>query len=105
MCTGTETYGGGPQSYILRLSGPSEGNWSFWLEVKFDAALNLFSFTIKAELLFWLIIFQASSSEALRVDLSVLDQKLVGPAKTLKNAFPNWVDVVGYSNFLSTYTF
>lgn len=75
---GTETYGGGPQSYILRLSGPSEGNWSFWLE--------------------------ASSSEALRVDLSVLDQKLVGPAKTLKNAFPNWVDVVGYSNFLSTYT-
>ena len=41
ICTGTETYGGGPQSYICRLSGPSDGNWTFWLEVKFDAVLNL----------------------------------------------------------------
>lgn len=55
LSTGTETYDGGPQSYILRLSGPSEGNWSFWLEVKFQAALNFFSFTIKAEFLFCLI--------------------------------------------------
>ncbi|XP_027191959.1 uncharacterized protein [Cicer arietinum] len=76
---GTETYDGGPQSYILRLSGPSEGNWSFWLE--------------------------ANSSEALRVDLSVLDQKLVDPAKRLKDLFPKWVDVVAYSSFISSYTF
>ncbi|KAK7319050.1 hypothetical protein RJT34_03760 [Clitoria ternatea] len=74
---GTETYGGGPQSYISRLSGPSDGNWTFWLE--------------------------ANSSEALRVDLSVLDQKLVGPAKRLKSLFPNWVDVVAYSSFMSSY--
>lgn len=40
ICTGTETHGGGPQSYILRLSGPSDGNWTFWLEVKFDAVFN-----------------------------------------------------------------
>jgi hypothetical protein len=68
-----------PQSYILRLSGPSDGNWSFWLE--------------------------ANSSEALRVELSVLDQKLVDPAKRLKNLFPKWVDVVAYSSFISSYTF
>ncbi|KAE9603054.1 putative peptidase M28 [Lupinus albus] len=76
---GTETYGGGPQSYICRLSGPSDSNWTFWLE--------------------------ANSSEALRVDLAVLDQKLVGPAKRLKNLFPDWVDVTGYSSFMSSYIF
>ncbi|PNX84398.1 endoplasmic reticulum metallopeptidase 1-like protein [Trifolium pratense] len=76
---GTEAYGGGPPSYILRLSGPSDRNWSFWLE--------------------------ANSSEALRVELSVLDQKLVDPAKRLKNLFPKWVDVVAYSSFISCYTF
>ncbi|XP_057419329.1 uncharacterized protein LOC130713574 [Lotus japonicus] len=76
---GTETYGGGPPSYICRFSGPSDRNWTFWLE--------------------------ANSSEALRVDLTVLDQKLVDPAKRLKDLFPNWVDVIAYSSFMSTYTF
>ncbi|XP_050898371.1 uncharacterized protein LOC127105245 isoform X2 [Lathyrus oleraceus] len=76
---GTEAYGGGPPSYILRLSGPSDRNWSFWLE--------------------------ANSSEALRVEVSVLDQKLVDPAKILKSVFPDWVDVVAYSSFISSYTF
>ncbi|KAK7359388.1 hypothetical protein VNO77_01346 [Canavalia gladiata] len=76
---GTETYGDGPPSYICRLSGPSDGNWTFWLE--------------------------ANSSEALRVDLAVLDQKLVYPAKRLKGLFPNWVDVVSYSSFMSSYIF
>ncbi|XP_058731795.1 uncharacterized protein LOC131603496 isoform X1 [Vicia villosa] len=76
---GTEAYNGGPPSYILRLSGPSDRNWSFWLE--------------------------ANSSEALRVEVSVLDQKLVDPAKRLKSVFPKWVDVVAYSSFISSYTF
>ncbi|KAK7246987.1 hypothetical protein RIF29_41861 [Crotalaria pallida] len=76
---GTESYGGGPQSYICRLSGPSDRNWTFWLE--------------------------ANSSEALRVDLAVLDQKLVAPAKRLKGLFPNWVDVTAYSSFMSRYIF
>ncbi|KAL5055448.1 hypothetical protein RYX36_036130 [Vicia faba] len=76
---GTEAYDGGPPSYILRLSGPSDRNWSFWLE--------------------------ANSSEALRVEVSVLDQKLVDPAKRLKSVFPKWVDVVAYSSFISSYTF
>ncbi|XP_027341973.1 endoplasmic reticulum metallopeptidase 1 isoform X2 [Abrus precatorius] len=76
---GTESYDGGPQSYICRLSGASDENWTFWLE--------------------------ANSSEALRVDLAVLDQKLFGPAKRLKDLFPDWVDVVAYSNFMSSYIF
>lgn len=79
ICTGTETYGDGPQSYICRLSGPSDGNWTFWLE--------------------------ANNSEALRVDLAILDQKLVDPIKRLKNLFPDWVDVVAYSSFMSSYIF
>ncbi|XP_020229778.1 endoplasmic reticulum metallopeptidase 1 isoform X1 [Cajanus cajan] len=79
LLPGTETYGGGPQSYICRLSGPSDGNWTFWLE--------------------------ANSSEALRVDLAVLDQKLVSPAKRLKDLFPDWVDVVAYSSYMSSYIF
>ncbi|CAL0306366.1 unnamed protein product [Lupinus luteus] len=74
---GTETYGGGPRSYICRLSGPSDSNWTFWLE--------------------------ANNSEALRVDLAVLEQKLVGPANRLKGLFPDWVDVTAYSSFMSSY--
>ncbi|KAK4283475.1 hypothetical protein QN277_000422 [Acacia crassicarpa] len=73
----TETAENGPPSYILRLSGASDENWNFWLE--------------------------ANNSQALRVDLAVLDQKLVEPAKKLKGLFPDWVDVVAYSSFLSTY--
>ncbi|KAG5015281.1 hypothetical protein AAZX31_08G100500 [Glycine max] len=79
LLPGTETYGDGPQSYICRLSGPSDGNWTFWLE--------------------------ANNSEALRVDLAILDQKLVDPIKRLKNLFPDWVDVVAYSSFMSSYIF
>ncbi|WVZ21753.1 hypothetical protein V8G54_000297 [Vigna mungo] len=65
LLPGTEIFGGGPQSYICRLSGPSDGNWTFWLE--------------------------ANSSEALRVDVAVLDQKLVDPMKRLKDLFPDWI--------------
>ncbi|KAF7813617.1 endoplasmic reticulum metallopeptidase 1 isoform X1 [Senna tora] len=75
----TETADGGPPSYILRLSGASDENWNFWLE--------------------------ANSSQALRVELAVIDQKLVEPAKRLKGLFPEWVDVVAYSGFLSSYSF
>ncbi|KAE9601111.1 hypothetical protein Lal_00023902 [Lupinus albus] len=79
MLPGTESYGGGPQSYICRLSGASDSNWTFWLE--------------------------ANSSEAIRVDMAVLNQKLIGPAKRLKGLFPDWVDVTAYSSFMSTYLF
>ncbi|KAK4597650.1 hypothetical protein RGQ29_015254 [Quercus rubra] len=70
---------GGPPSYILRLSGASHENWTFWLE--------------------------ASSSEKLSVQVSVLDQNLFGPAKKLKSLFPDWVDVTAYSSFISNYIF
>ncbi|KAL5973045.1 hypothetical protein ACLOJK_039852, partial [Asimina triloba] len=47
----TERIDGGPPSHVLRLSGRSRENWTFWLE--------------------------ANSSEALRVDVAVLDQYLM----------------------------
>ncbi|XP_028772181.1 endoplasmic reticulum metallopeptidase 1 [Neltuma alba] len=75
----TETADSGPPSYILRLSGASDEDWNFWLE--------------------------ANNSQALRVDLAVLDQKLAEPAKKLKGLFPEWVDVLAYSSFLSSYIF
>ncbi|KAK9277748.1 hypothetical protein L1049_007295 [Liquidambar formosana] len=74
-----ETADGGPPSHICRLSGTSHENWTFWLE--------------------------ASSSEALRVEVAVLDQYLVDSARKLKGLFPNWVDVTAYSSFLSSYIF
>ncbi|KAK2636775.1 hypothetical protein Ddye_031567 [Dipteronia dyeriana] len=74
-----ETLNGGPPSYILRLSGSSPENWTFWLE--------------------------ANSSEHLRMDVAVLDQVLVDEAKKLKGLFPNWIDVTAYSSFISRYLF
>ncbi|XP_044490558.1 endoplasmic reticulum metallopeptidase 1 [Mangifera indica] len=74
-----ETVNGGPPSYICRLSGSSHENWTFWLE--------------------------ASSSEGLRVQVSVLDQVLTDEAKKLKSLFPDWADVTAYSSFISTYIF
>lgn len=70
---------GSPPSYICRLSGSSHENWTFWLE--------------------------ANSSEALRVDVAVLDQHLVDASTKLKGLFPSWVDVTAYSSFLSSYIF
>ncbi|CAB4263997.1 unnamed protein product [Prunus armeniaca] len=75
----TETADGGPPSYICRLSGASPENWTFWLE--------------------------ASSSEDLKVEVAVIDQYMVDEAKQLKGLFPEWVDVVAYSGFLSSYIF
>lgn len=74
-----ETIGGGPPSYICRFSGSSHKNWTFWLE--------------------------ASSSEDLKVEVAVLEQNLVDAAKKLKSLFPDWVDVIAYSSFMSSYTF
>ncbi|CAA6664062.1 unnamed protein product [Spirodela intermedia] len=74
-----ERINGGPPSYICRLSGKSHENWAFWLE--------------------------ASSSEALRVDLAVLDQYLLDGPKRLKGLFPNWVDVIASSPFFQATTF
>ncbi|XXG50237.1 hypothetical protein AAC387_Pa02g4285 [Persea americana] len=70
---------GSPPSYICRLSGSGLENWTFWLE--------------------------ANSSEALRVDLAVLDQYLVDDLRKLKDLFPSWVDVTAYSSFMSSYLF
>ncbi|TQE09255.1 hypothetical protein C1H46_005190 [Malus baccata] len=77
--TATETNDGGPPSYICRLSGASSENWNFWLE--------------------------ASGSEDLRVDVAVIDQYMVDETKKLRGLFPEWVDVVAYSSFLSSYIF
>ncbi|XP_008445498.2 uncharacterized protein LOC103488498 isoform X1 [Cucumis melo] len=74
-----EKLAGGPPSYICRLSGASDENWTFWLEAK--------------------------SQEKLRIDIAVLDQKLTNEVKRLKSLFPDWVDVIAYSSFMSTYTF
>ncbi|KAJ0972606.1 hypothetical protein J5N97_020565 [Dioscorea zingiberensis] len=74
-----ETSSGTPPSYICRLSGTSHENWTFWLE--------------------------ANTSEALRVEVAVLDQYLVDDAKKLKSLFPRWVDVTAFSTFFSVYNF
>ncbi|KAJ6851924.1 endoplasmic reticulum metallopeptidase 1 isoform X1 [Iris pallida] len=74
-----ESIDGGPPSYILRLSGSSDENWKFWLE--------------------------ANSSDAMRVELAVLDQYIVDEVKKLKSLFPNWADITAYSSFMSTYHF
>lgn len=49
--------------------------------------------------------FQANSDEDLRVEVAALDQYMVGSAKKLKGLFPDWVDVVAYSSFMSSYVF
>lgn len=36
MFTAPEIVGGGPPSYICRLSGVGHENWTFWLEVNAD---------------------------------------------------------------------
>ncbi|XP_011041497.1 PREDICTED: endoplasmic reticulum metallopeptidase 1-like isoform X1 [Populus euphratica] len=74
-----ETVEGGPPSYILRLSGSSQANWTFWLE--------------------------ASSSDDLRVEVAVVDQVLDDEAQRLKGLFPDWADVTAYSSFMSSYIF
>ena len=48
---------------------------------------------------------QAKSQEKLRIDIAVLDQKLTNEVKWVKSLFPDWVDVIAYSSFMSTYTF
>ncbi|CAD5163629.1 unnamed protein product [Musa acuminata subsp. malaccensis] len=72
-----EKISGGPPSYICRLSGSSNESWTFWLE--------------------------ANSSEALRMDVAVLDQYLVDDTKKLKSFFPSWADVTAFSTFFSSY--
>ncbi|KAK9707559.1 hypothetical protein RND81_07G204800 [Saponaria officinalis] len=74
-----EVIGGSPPSYICRLSGASKEKWVFWLE--------------------------ANSSEPLRVEVAALDQHLVDATKYLKDRFPDWVDIVAYTSFMSSYSF
>lgn len=71
--------GHGPPSYILRLSGASHENWTFWLEAK--------------------------NSEPLRVDVAVMDQHLTESAMKLKGLFPKWMDVASFSSFMSSHVF
>ncbi|XP_021744889.1 endoplasmic reticulum metallopeptidase 1-like isoform X1 [Chenopodium quinoa] len=73
-----ETIDGGPPSYICRLSGASYEKWAFWLE--------------------------ANSSEPLRVEVAALDQHLLESAKDMKHRFPEWIDIVAYTSFMSSYT-
>nr|CAB3452636.1 unnamed protein product [Digitaria exilis] len=72
-----ETISGGPPSYVCRLSGKSDMDWSFWLE--------------------------ANSSESLRIDVAVLDHYLVDSTKELKRLFPSWADVIAFTSYFSTY--
>ncbi|XP_052205121.1 uncharacterized protein LOC127809959 isoform X2 [Diospyros lotus] len=74
-----ERLNGGPPSYMCRLSGASQDNWTFWLE--------------------------ASSSEAIRIEVAVLDQYLWESASKLKGLFPEWMDVIAYTSFMSSYVF
>ncbi|GAB2297617.1 hypothetical protein Dimus_031709 [Dionaea muscipula] len=70
---------GGPPSFICRLSGASHETWTFWLE--------------------------ANSSQSLRVDVAVLDQYLLEETDTISGHFPDWVDVIAYTSFMSSYLF
>ncbi|KAG9147643.1 hypothetical protein Leryth_015725 [Lithospermum erythrorhizon] len=79
MLPAPEVVGHGPASYICRLSGASHENWTFWLE--------------------------ANSSEAIRVELAVVEQHLTEPVTKLKGLFPSWMDVTAYASFRSTHFF
>ncbi|XP_010314171.1 uncharacterized protein [Solanum lycopersicum] len=74
-----EKTGNGPPSYICRLSGAGDKNWTFWLE--------------------------ANSSESIKIDVAVVDQYLTESAAKLKAIFPDWVDVTAFSSFISAYVF
>ncbi|TKW31574.1 hypothetical protein SEVIR_2G114200v4 [Setaria viridis] len=77
MLPAPQSVSGGPPSYICRLSGKSDVDWSFWLE--------------------------ANSSESLRIDVAVLDQYIVDSTKKLKSLFPSWADLTAFTTFFSTY--
>ncbi|TVT97634.1 hypothetical protein EJB05_57125, partial [Eragrostis curvula] len=77
MLPAPQLVSGGPPSYVCRLSGKSDMDWSFWLE--------------------------ANSSESLRIDVAVLDQYLVDSTNNLKNLFPSWADLTAFTTFFSTY--
>ncbi|KAJ0544977.1 putative peptidase M28 [Helianthus annuus] len=70
---------GAPPSYICRLSGVANENWTFWLET--------------------------NSSGDIRIEVGVVEQYLMDSMKILKSRFPEWVDIIALSSFLSTYIF
>nr|XP_043638114.1 endoplasmic reticulum metallopeptidase 1 isoform X2 [Erigeron canadensis] len=70
---------GTPPSYICRLSGVAKENWSFWLET--------------------------NGPGDIRIEVGVVEQHLMESMKKLKSRFPEWVDVIAFSSFLSTYIF
>ncbi|KVI05717.1 Peptidase M28 [Cynara cardunculus var. scolymus] len=69
---------GGPPSYICRLSGVAQENWTFWLET--------------------------NSSGAIHIDVGVVEQYLMESMKKLKDSFPTWVDVIAFSNCIAYVT-
>lgn len=48
---------------------------------------------------------QTNSPGDIRIEVGVVEQYLMESMKNLKGRFPNWVDVIAFSSFLSTYTF
>ncbi|KAL4573836.1 hypothetical protein LXL04_020655 [Taraxacum kok-saghyz] len=70
---------GAPPSYICRLSGVAKENWTFWVET--------------------------NSPGDIRIEVGVVEQYLMESMKKLKDSFPEWVDVIAFSSFLSTYIF
>ncbi|XP_076916591.1 uncharacterized protein LOC143576376 isoform X1 [Bidens hawaiensis] len=70
---------GAPPSYICRLSGVANENWTFWLET--------------------------DGPGDVRIDVGVVEQYLMDSMKTLRGRFPEWVDIIAFSSFLSTYIF
>ncbi|KAK2985743.1 LOW QUALITY PROTEIN: hypothetical protein RJ640_005443 [Escallonia rubra] len=76
LFTAPEIVAGGPPSYICRLSGATRIRPSGWRQ---------------------------HSSADIRIDVAVVHQYLMESAKKLKGLFPDWVDVIAYSSFLSTY--
>lgn len=73
-----ERVGGGPPSYICRLSGKEAKNtWRFWIE--------------------------AESSQKIRVELAVLDQATDVETQKLVGLFHSWVAIVAGTTYTSTY--
>lgn len=48
---------------------------------------------------------QANSSADLVIEVGVVDQYLGDQATKIKGLFPDWVDVIAFSSYLSSYIF
>lgn len=48
---------------------------------------------------------QTNSTGDIRIEVGVVEQYLMESMKKLKGSFPEWVDIIAFSSFLSTYIF